>query len=233
MNWFLDMCIILYYSSEDELLSKKTLKFIKDNQEKSQKDQEDNQENKKNNQENNFLVCYYIAEIDLPKYLRRQKILIHEVVKKMTDNLYVIGSSDEGFLLYPKDKIKAEKLFLKSSFLKNKTELIEFMNKLNQIQIKQENKINFFIEKKAKKVIPVSEIDSELKGSLFLYIGNMSDAKILTSGIQQYNKDNKEGLVLLTADKKDWTNENLNVAIDNKLSKKYPKIPKIEYIQDM
>jgi len=60
----------------------------------------------------------------------------------------------------------------------------------------------------------------------------MSDVMTLSSGIQEHN--NKE-LILLTSDKEHWTKENLEWAIPkaSSLRKKYPKIPEIEYIQNI
>lgn len=211
MNWFLDMCILIYYSSEDKsLFAIKTAEFI------SKHDKE------------KYLVCYYITKENLPKWIRRQKIIVKEVIRKTKDIDYIIGSSEESSLLYPKDKQKVEKLI---SLYKLATDKTLFVSKIQESQKTQELKILQFIEAYAKKVIPIPEIDFELKSSLFTFLNNDSDSKTLASGIQQHNK---EEVVILTADKIHWTKENIGWAFDSKppLAKKYPKIPEIKYIQD-
>lgn len=211
MNWFLDMCILIYYSSEDKsLFAIKTAEFVG----KHDKDK--------------YLVCYYVTEENLPKWIRRQKIIVKEVIRKIKDIDYIIGSSEESSLLYPKDKQKAEKLINLYEVTKDK---MLFVSKIQESQKTQELKILQFIETKVKKVVPVPEIDFELKSSLFTFLNNDSDSKTLASGIQQHNK---EEVTILTGDKKDWTKENIGWTFDSKpqLAKKYPKIPEIKYIQD-
>jgi len=209
MNWFLDMCILIFYSSEDKsLFSVKTIEFIS------------------KHQNDKFLVCYYISEENLPKWIKRQQIIIKEVIKKIIDSSYKIGDSEEGSFLYPKDKQKAEKLFIQSSLIDNKG---LFINKIQMSQKEQELRIMQFIEQKTKKVIPISEIDPDLKSNIAMLLKNHSDAKTLASGIQQHNK---EHLTMLTNDKKDWTKQNIELAINenSKLAEKYPEIPEIKYL---
>lgn len=211
MNWFLDMCILIFYSSEDRsLASVKTLEFIS------------------KHKGGRYIVCYYVSEDNLPKWIKRQQIIVKEVIRKIKDESYVIGDSEESSFLYPKDKQKAEKLFVQFNLTSDKA---AFINELQINQKKQELKLRQFIEQRAEKVIPVSEIDIELRSNLFTYTQNMSDAKTIASGIQQHNK---EGLILLTGDKKDWIKENLELAVNenSKLAERYPKIPKIVHIQD-
>lgn len=212
MRWFFDMCILIYYTSEDNsFLSKKTREFIKKNE----------------NEE--FLVCYYITDWDLPKWIKRQNILIDEVIKKIKDDSYDLNSSKNWNLLYPREKQKIEKFILKSKSVDKEL----FIKNLLDSQKYLELRINNFIEKKTRKVVPISEIDFELKSSLFSHLeNNESDANIIASGILHHQK---EKIVLITADKIHWTKENIEWAIPqgSLISKKYPKIPKIKYIQDI
>ena len=68
-----------------------------------------------------------------------------------------------------------------------------------------------------------------MKSSLFTYTRNHSDANIIASGIQYHQI---EELILVTTDRKDWTEENLDLALpeNSDLRKKYSKIPKIKYL---
>lgn len=213
MRWFLDMCIILYYVAQDNgYFHKKSFELISQNE------------------GNSFLVCFYIIDKDLPKYLKRQRIIIDEVLKKIRDETYIFGSSEEGSSLYGRDKQKAEKLYLQSKTIKNK---ITFINKVKESQKGQELLIEYLLKTKIEKIIPIEEIDPKLRSSLLTYLeGNISDANILASGIQQHNR--KE-IILITADKEHWTRDNLEWALPkhSNLRKKYRKIPEIKYIQDL
>lgn len=206
------MCILIYYSSQDEgFFYKKTMKFLDEKKEDS------------------FLVCFYIIERDVPKYLRRQNIIINEVLRKIINENYEFGESEEGSLLYDRDKQKARKLFLQAKSVENK---INFIEGLKDSQKGQEILIKKFIKLKAERVIQISEIDPELKSKLLDFLeGNTSDANILASGIQEHKK---EELILLTADKTHWNKENLEWAMPefSPIKKKYPKMPEIKYIQD-
>jgi len=210
------MCILIYYASNDpSLFSKKTAEFIKKN--KSGK----------------FLVCHYIVEWDLPKWLKRQNILVDEVAKKVKDFSYDLKSSKSWDSLYPREKQKGEKLVLKANLAQNKA---EFIQRLLDSQKDVEIRIFHFIKQKAEKVIQLSEIDPNLRSELLTFldnnISNVSDANILASGIQEHNK--KE-VTLVTADKSHWTKENIQWAFNSKpqLVKTYPKMPEIKYVQDM
>ncbi len=207
------MCILIYYASDDNsFFSKKTTEFIKKN------------ENSK------FLVCHYLVEWDLPKWIKRQNILVDEVVKKIKDPSYDLKRSRNWDLLYPREKQKGEKLILKASFTQNKA---EFIQRLLDSQKDIEIRLFHFIKQKAERVIPLSEIDPNLKSELLTFLdNNVSDANILASGIQEHNKNE---VILITADKSHWTKENIQSAFDSKpqLVKTYPKMPEIKYVQDM
>lgn len=213
MDWFLDMCIILFYSEGERtnsLKAKKVIEFVKN---KGQK---------------RFVVCFYIIENDLPKYIERQRIVTRELQRKINNPNHAIGSLGEGLKLYPRDKNLAEKLY---HLMKTAQKPQKFITKLNEIRTKVENRINFFIQTIInEKVIPINEIDFELRSSLFTYIQNISDSNILASGIQQHNK--KE-LFLLTEDKKDWNKDNLEWTMSPQLLKKYPKVPEVKYLKDL
>lgn len=212
MNWFLDMCILIYFSNVKEEYSEKTIQFVK---------------NKKNDR---FFVCCYILEENLPKWIQRQIAIIEETKMKIKNPDYIIGTSYFGKFLFPKDKNKCEKLILVALKLNDKK---KFIKEIEKAQLLIERRINYFLRNLTDKmVIPIKEIDFDLKSSLFSFLNNDSDSKTLASGIQQHNK---EEITILTGDKKDWTKENIKWAFDSRppLAKKYPKIPEIKYVQDV
>lgn len=219
MRWFLDMCIILYSVGEGDCseLNKKTLKFIK---EKGKDD---------------FLLCYYIKEVDIPKWLNRQRILFKEIIKQIRDNDYIPYSSEESKKLYKRDKNKIIKM---TTFLKNRFNQREAIKKSEKLLLELERRIKEFIDNYIDKfVVPTEEIDFELQSHLrgFLNLGsaikNDSDAKTIASAIQEHQ--NKE-LVIITADKKDWNKELIKEVHNHySLKKQYKKLPKIQYLQNI
>jgi hypothetical protein len=214
MRWFLDMCIILGYINEgdNQKIINKTISFV--NQKKEDK----------------FVLCYYIKEDNLPKWLNRKRIIFREILRQIKDTSYKPYSDNECSQLWEKDKNQVLKLAALSNTFQDKTKIIEsFENVYQEI----ERRIKEFIEKEIDElVVPIKEIDLELRSSLFTYLGNnMSDANTLASGIQE-NK-NKE-VILITADKQHWTKDNLEWALPehSQLRKEYPHLPGIKYIQE-
>jgi len=213
MRYFLDMSLIIYYCYRTGLdIEKKVIKFI---DEKGK---------------NLFLVCYYILNENLPKWIKRMRIIFKEIKRKINNPEYKLWSSPESKLLFKKDKINGEKVLKKYELTKNKKEFLEMIEKG---WIYTEARIKIFLRDLIdEKVIPVNEIDFELKSVLFTFLNNISDAMTLASGIQEHNK--KE-LILITTDKEHWTKDNLEWALPehSTIRRKYPKIPKVEYIQHL
>lgn len=213
MRCFLDMSVIIYYcyrTGQD--IEKKVIKFVDNKGEKL------------------FIVCYYILDENLPKWVKRMKIMFKEIKRKINDPGHKLWSSQESELLFNKDKINGERILKKYELSNNKKDFLEIMERG---WVYTEARIKIFLRDLIdKKVILIKEIDSELKSALFTYLDNISDAKTLTSGIQEHNK--KE-LILITTDKEHWTKNNLEWALPehSALRKKYPKIPEIKYIQDL
>lgn len=201
MDQFLDTGIIIGYAQDEE----KFVLFVKNKKEK-------------------FIVCYFVLEKDVHSLTKRMRIIINEVKNKIKDKDYQINKKE----LYPRDVERVNKfLSLKEV---NKLTDFEFIDFLENFQRIFEFRIDFFIQKLTnKKVIPIREINFELKSSLFTYTQNHSDANIIASGIQ-YHQENE--IVLVTSDRNDWTKDNIDWAIPehSELRKKYPKIPKIKYV---
>lgn len=220
MRWFLDMCIILYYIGEGdkEILIKKSQKFVNEKK------------------EDKFLLCFYIKDENMPKWLNRQRILFRELIRQTSSKEdYQPYSSKECQYLYDRDKKKIIKLITYFRSLSDRKEIIKkFENAFQEIEFRIKSFLN---EKIDEFVIPINEIDFELKSHLlsFLNLGNSikndSDAKTLASAIQEHNKNN---LIILTADKSDWNEDLLEEAHYHiSLKKRYSELPKINYLQDL
>lgn len=211
MRYFLDMNIPIYFCMEIENpLEKKAKLFV-------------------NNKKDIFLLCDYIVSINIPKWLKRQKVILFEFNQKIQNNNYTLFSSNQSRILFSQDKIFINKLILNYEKSNDKPKFLEDINKIfNLLQIR----ISYFIKKYIDEVvIPNNKIDFELKSCLFTWLTpNDSDAKTIASAIQAHNKDK---LTIITSDKSHWTKELLN-EVHNKtsLSKKFPSLPKIKYLQD-
>jgi len=211
MDHFLDMCIIICYASQTGSKKEEKIKDLIKSREK-----------------NRFLVCYYIFNENLPKWIKRQKIIIREIIRKIKDDSYEIGESDEGRYLVKKDKNDVKKILFRISLCKDKMSFIQNLERNNRLI---EKWISYFLKNYIdEKVIDIKDIDVELRSKLLSYLeGNISDANTIASGIQQHNK--KE-LIMFTSDKKHWVKENLEEAVflTPSLRKRGLKIPDIEYI---
>ena len=212
MRWFLDMCIILNYIGEgdNKSLATKAKYFI------------DNKNGKI------FLVCYYIKDWNIPKWLNRKRIIFREVLRQIKDLSYKPYSDEECTYLFNQDKNQILKLVELSRSVSNIEELIDkFEGAYQEI----ESRINSFLSENVDEfIIPIKEIDSDLKSCLFTWLAsNDSDARTIASAVQEHNN---KALVILTSDKKDWTKELLeNIHLDLKLKGKYKHLPEIKYLQ--
>jgi len=213
MRYFLDMNVPIYFCMQiGNPLEDKAKLFIK------------------NKDGDSYLLCDYIVSRNLPKWLNRQQVILFEFNQKVKNKSYSLFSNEQSKILFPKDKISTERLILNYEKSKDKIKFIETVNEIfNLLQAR----INYFIRVYINEVvIPESEIDFNLKSCLFTWLNsNDSDAKTIASAVQEHNK--KE-LNIMTADKKDWKKELLEeIHNDVLLKKKYPKLPKINYLQDL
>ena len=212
MNWFLDMCILIFYAEAGGQNYKKSVVFV--------------QEKK----DNKFIICSYISKENMPKWIKRQKIILKLAGNKVANMTYDLENSEEYGELLSQDKIKLKKLLAICASAQDKKGYIEKIKKNQDVMLQR---INYFLLKLIdKEVIPVKDINPELKGTLFTFLNNHSDAMTLASGIQYHQT---EAIVMMTGDKKDWNKNNVQWVHDSRpdLAKKYAKIPEIKYIQDI
>ena len=181
------------------------------------------------NKKDSFLLCDYIVSVNLPKWLKRQKAILFEFNQKIQDSNYDLFSSEQSKILFPQDKLIVTRLIFGYESSQDKKKFIEDVNNIfNLLQAR----INYFIKNYIDTVvIPVSQIDFNLKSCLFTWLSpNDSDAQTLASAVQEHNNNR---LTIITADKKHWTDDLLKeVHNDSTLLKKYPFLPKIEYLQN-
>ena len=152
------------------------------------------------------------------------------VENKLSNDAYNLEESEDYRLLFPKDKIKLMKLLSIGASVNDKIKYIENTKRNQDIMFQR---INYFLKNLIdKEVVPIKEIDWDLKSAIFIFTNNMSDSMTMASGIQ-YNQ--KENIILLTGDKHDWNEYNIKWVLDSEphLAKKYAKIPEIRYIQKM
>lgn len=212
MNWFLDMCILIFYAEVGGKNYEKTTRFVKEKKDKQ------------------FLLCFYITQENMPKWIKRQKIILKLIGKRIEDSSYEMEKAEEYTDLFPRDIIELRKLLIQCLSSSNKEEYYEKLKKNQNIML---IRINYFLSKLIdKEVIPIKEVHFELKSTLFTFLKNHSDAMTLASGIQYAQE---EELKILTGDKHDWNKNNLEWTFDSKpdLAKKYKKIPEIAYIQNV
>lgn len=212
MNWFLDTCIILFYAQgkrESSQRVTKTLQFV-------------------HNKKGKFLFCYY-AEYELQKRLEKDRTIIREIQKKLTNPSHEMSTTKKEHAWSKRDKSKAERLYYLARTQKDQT---QFMQKLQEIQTAKEEKVSYFLAHLIdKKVIKITEIDQELRSSIQDWIENFADAHIITSGIQYHQK---EETILLTGDQTDWRPDLIQYALNKQsLKEKYKKIPQIKYITSL
>jgi hypothetical protein len=212
MRYFLDMNIPIYYCVElGHPLEKKAKKFI----------------NSKNT--NLFLLCDYIKTLNLPNWIKRQKAILFEFNQKINNSGYILFSCQLSKELLSQDKIVVNRLLAN---YENSNDKEIFKEKVNDVFNLIQARVNHFIKNYIDEiVVPISEIDPDLRSCLFTWLNpNDSDARTIASAIQEHNQ--KE-IRAMTADKKDWKREILEeVHNDLKLKKKYPKLPQIDYLQD-
>lgn len=201
-----------------------------------------------------FVTCFYITEHDLPKFLKRRKIAIEELRKKLQQEDYEIGSSENARdLLWPQDIAWIKKIYILRNFFPEK-QLLELILRIESLF---GARIDYLLSRIVSEVVlPVTEIDIELRSHLHTYIGNFSDCNVIASAIQyntqlssqkreeerqETDKKRQESMeekqqnitrtVVVTTDKKDWQDVDKFLGMNIELEKKY-KCPRWVYLLD-
>lgn len=150
----------------------------------------------KKNKKSRKVSCFSVVDDEMPKFIKRRKIMLNEVRKKLNDSEYKIEKTDD---LYKRDVKRAKKIYsLKEEIGKEK---------LHKMLIDQEViievRFEYFKEEILDKVVvPLDEIDEELRSHFQAKTGNYSDSRVMASAVQYTTKHKNTELV--TTDKKDY-----------------------------
>lgn len=211
MNWFVDMCIVIFYASNTkDIKSINSCEFVK------------------NKKDNKFLLCFYITKENMPKWINRQISILKVIGVKISNPSKELDKIDGYQTLFQQDIILLKKRLAQFASSTNKQEYYQKLKKNQNLLIQR---INYFITKLVDKEV-VEKVDFELKSALFTFLQNHSDAMTLASGIQYHQQ---EEIKILTGDKNDWNKDNLEWTFSSRpdLAKKYTKVPEISYIQNL
>lgn len=144
-----------------------------------------------------FILCYFVEQ-ELKRRIEKRKIINKEVVEKLKDEYYNIGTSALGKELREKDVSYAKKLYESHKDKDSK----KISNILAKEELLFEEIIDNFLKNKTDiRVIPLEQIKIELVNTIRETIDNYADCQILASALQ-YQED-KDLFLFVTADKKD------------------------------
>ena len=206
---FLDTCIIISYSLYSKKIKNKNntkcYGFVK-------------------NKKAKFLVCYFSIK-ELGNFISSRRIINYEIINKLKNPAYEIGSSDVSRKLNKTNLNKAKQIYekLKNNPIKKtaKKLILELMN----LEMGIEKFLKFKVDEK---VIPIEEINRELSYILYELMHNYNDCRILASAIQEQEKC---PLVFVTIDKEHFnTNTYEFLKGDRRLKKyKFPELRNLLY----
>ncbi len=192
-TYFLDMGVIIGYlvfvdaTPEIDAFAAESIKFLEQNK------------------DNSIVTCWSITGNDLPKFLKRWKMMTNEIRKKLRDPNYEISQAD----LLPQDIKRAERIYSMAKTI-GKEKLHQHLIKIETtIEIRLDYLKNNIINEV---VIPESEIDEDLRSHFQAVTKNYSDSKVIASAIQ-YNTSKNNNTTIVTTDRRDFENikENLEM----------------------
>ena len=167
---FFDACVILgfglYTEKINNLINKKCYEFI---MAKSSK----------------YIICHAVIR-ELNNFIEARKIIIYEVIKKIKDFDYEIGTSETSIKNLSKNEInKAKQLYekLKDRKVEQVSEML--ISELTTLEIRIDQFLKFKVDEK---VILIKDIRSGLASMFHDLVDNYSDCRILASAIQEQEK---------------------------------------------
>lgn len=199
MENFLDTCIIINNFDEKSIFNEVSKTFILKNK--------------------NIILCFYQKQKEIPYLIWRLKLkskIIKTKALSPSKEIFEIGKLTKG------DKIQIHKIL--ANYELGLINVKDIFNLQEQTYI-LERKINNFIKTKVERFVTrLDKINENLVDSLFELNKNKADSKIIASGIEEHQKNN---LIFVTTDKKDWRQEYLNEVCKKYL---YEKIPEIKFL---
>ena len=170
------------------------------------------------NKQGKFIVCYAVIR-ELAKIITKLSVIHKEVLRKIEDESYPL---DESKYLSKKDILFAEKLYLVHKEL-NKDKLKEIFASERDIF---EIEIDKFLKNKIDiRVIPLEQIKIELVNAIRDILDNYADCQILSSALQ-YQNEQKDIFLFVTADGKDLNPNNYDFLKSYDILKKF-KFPEL------
>jgi len=178
---FFDACVILgfglYTEKINNLINQKCYKFVMAKNSK-------------------YIVCHAVIR-ELNNFIEARKIIIYEVINKIKDVAYEIGTSETSIKNLSKNEInKTKQLYEK--FKDRKVEQVSEMliSELTTLEIRIDQFLKFKVDEK---VILIKDIRGDLISILHDLIDNYSDCRILASAIQE--QENRVIFLFVTKDK--------------------------------
>ena len=194
MNDFIDTCVIISSLDNKDKYYEATSIFLEGSK--------------------NIIISIYQEKEEIPNLFMRREKLFTEAVRFLKNSNYKINYS--GFT--DKEIIFLKKLETKIILHQENEDSLK--NMLREVLILKKN-VNYFIQKKVfKRVIPLVEIEEDLIKIIKKSNNNLADAKIITSAIQEHQKNN---LIAFTLDKNDWKIQRVKDEIEN-LKYKCPEV---------
>ena len=199
MDNFLDTCIIIDNFNEKSKLHQQSKKFIQD--------------------EDNFVISEFQKIREIPYLFFRLKLRSKIIISKA---LIPNKNLPEIKKLNPRDKQEIKEVLSEYALgLKSIKELFE----MKQNVFFLEKKLNDFIQNRIKRfVTPMEMINRLLVKTIESFNKNGQDAMIIASAIEEHQKNS---LILITTDKKDWKQEYITKSCKDA---SYKKIPEVRFL---
>ncbi|GEM_PF-5969696 len=177
---FLDSCVIISYALYSKKISNqvnlKCYNFVKSKPSK-------------------YLICYFVIK-ELERFVEKRKIMHFEILCKIKNPSYAIGTSKISQQLSRNEINKAKQLYEK---LKNNSP-----GKITEKLILESRNLEINIERFLKsiadeKVVPIEEIDRQLVSVIRELLDNYDDCQVLASALLAQQK--REPFFFVTIDK--------------------------------
>lgn len=150
------------------------------------------------NKKGKFIICYFLEQ-ELKNIVKKNKVIHKEIVEKVKDRNYKIGTSTESSFLKPKDVAYATKTYELKKHISIEILANAFLEEETNLDIK----IEVFFEKMVdEKVVPINQIDKNLVNKIYEIIPNHADCKILATALQL--QERKNIFLFVTADGQDF-----------------------------
>lgn len=153
------------------------------------------------NKKGKFIICYFL-EKEIKNFIKKNKIIHKEIIEKIKNPFYDIGSSIESSILKLRDLAYAKKLYETKKHISP-----EILSKFFiEDKVYLEMNLEKFLEKIVdERVIPIDKIDKNLISKIHDIISNHADCKILASALQ-FQKE-RDYFLFVTADRDFSPNE--------------------------